>query len=237
MHSIYAQVKRSLICDLGEDQVANEDSFISEVTEEVRRDKLFKLMRRYGWIAIALVVLVVGGAAFVEWQKARARAAAEAVGDAVLAALSAENAEARVDALAALEPGEDADQRAVVLLLQAAAEAENDDAAAARATLDTVANSEASAIYRDMARLKSIMLADELSPEDRISALQPLIAAGNPFRLLALEQRAFAEIELGQKDTALETLQGIMADADRTEGLQRRASQLIVALGGVLDQG
>ena len=217
--------------------MANEDSFISEVTEEVRRDKLFKLMRRYGWIAIALVILVVGGAAFVEWQKARARAAAEAVGDAVLEALSTDGSAGRAEALAAVEAGSDADQRAVILLLQAAAEAENDDVSGARATLQTVVGSEASAIYRDMALLKSIMLAEDTAPDERISALEPLMAPGNPFRLLALEQRAFAEIELGQTDTAIETLKGIMADADRTEGLQRRASQLIVALGGVLEQG
>ena len=217
--------------------MANEDSFISEVTEEVRRDKLFKLMRRYGWIAIALVILVVGGAAFVEWQKARARAAAEAVGDAVLEALSTDGSAGRAEALAAVEAGSDADQRAVILLLQAAAEAENDDVSGARATLQTVVGSEASAIYRDMALLKSIMLAEDTAPDERLSALEPLMAPGNPFRLLALEQRAFAEIELGQTDTAIETLKGIMADADRTEGLQRRASQLIVALGGVLEQG
>ena len=62
--------------------MSNQDSFITEVSEEVRKDKLYALMRRYGWIAIALVVLVVGGASVFEWQKAKARAAAEATGDA-----------------------------------------------------------------------------------------------------------------------------------------------------------
>ena len=72
--------------------VAEQDSFINEVTEEVRRDWLYALMRRYGWIAILLVVILVGGAAFNEWRKAGARAEAEAAGDALIAALQADGA-------------------------------------------------------------------------------------------------------------------------------------------------
>ena len=41
--------------------MSDTDSFIEEVTEEVRRDQLYKYVRKYGWIAIALVVGVVGG--------------------------------------------------------------------------------------------------------------------------------------------------------------------------------
>ena len=52
------------------------DSFIEEVTEEVRRDRLFALFRRYGWIVLVLIVLVVGGAAWNEYRKAQDRAAA-----------------------------------------------------------------------------------------------------------------------------------------------------------------
>ena len=32
------------------------DSFIDEVSEEVRRDSLYRLLRRYGWLLAALVV-------------------------------------------------------------------------------------------------------------------------------------------------------------------------------------
>lgn len=218
--------------------MANQDSFINEVTDEVRRDKLFALMRKYGWIAVALVVLVVGGAAVNEWRRAQARAEAEALGDAVLTALAAENAEARAAALAALPPREDAAQRAILGLLSAAAQAEAGDAEAAQATLQAVADDEgAPRIYRDLALLKSVIAGRGVAPEARLERLQPLMQPGNAFRLLAIEQQAFAQIEMGETEAALETLRGIMADAEVTEDLRRRATQLIVALGGTPEQG
>ena len=42
--------------------MSNPDSFIEEVTEEVRRDRLFALFRKYGWIGVVLVLAIVGGA-------------------------------------------------------------------------------------------------------------------------------------------------------------------------------
>ena len=73
--------------------MSNPDSFIDEVTEEVRRDRLFAMFRKYGWIGILAVVVVVGGAAWNEWQKARAEARAEAFGDALLDAFDLGGAE------------------------------------------------------------------------------------------------------------------------------------------------
>ncbi len=64
--------------------MSNPESFIDEVTEEVRRDKLFGYLRRYGWIAIVAVLLIVGGAAWREYQIAQRQAESEAFGDAVL---------------------------------------------------------------------------------------------------------------------------------------------------------
>ena len=218
--------------------VANQDSFINEVTEEVRRDRLYALMRKYGWIVALLIVVLVGGAALNEWRKASARAEAQAAGDAMIQALRSETAEDRASGLAAIETPDNPGRRAVLALLQSAASNENEDAEASAAALDAVIGDEAAPqVYRDLATLKRVMAGSGvLAPEDRISRLQPLMQPGNPFRLLAIEQRAFAEVELGQTDAAIETLQGILADAERTEDLRRRAQQLIVALGGSLDE-
>ena len=60
--------------------VHESDSFISEVSEEVRRDRLFAALRRYGWLIGGAVLLIVGGAAVNEWRKARQAPRAEAAG-------------------------------------------------------------------------------------------------------------------------------------------------------------
>ena len=83
--------------------MSDTDSFIEEVTEEVRRDRLFALMRRYGWIAVVAVLLLVGGTAYREYTRAAETAKAQAFGDAILAALENDAAADRVSALDQIE--------------------------------------------------------------------------------------------------------------------------------------
>ena len=61
------------------------------------------------------------------------------------------------------------------------------------------------------------------------------IPDGAPFRVLAEEQAALAEIAMGDNDAALARLQGLMDDADAGRALRDRAAQLIVALGGTAE--
>lgn len=62
------------------------DSFIDEVTDDLRRDRLFRAFRRFGWIAILAILLLVGFAVWREYSRDRDEKAAQAWGDAVLAA-------------------------------------------------------------------------------------------------------------------------------------------------------
>ena len=213
--------------------MSNSDSFIEEVTEEVRRDRLFALMRRYGWIAVLLVILIVGGTAWREYRKASDMAQAQAFGDAILTALEEGEPEARVSALGAID-APDAGGAAVLRLLGAAEAASAGDEASAVAALQAVANDgEVPQIYRQIASYKALTRgASTLSVEDRRAGLEALAVPGQPLRLLAEEQLALLDIETGDASAAITRLQRIAEDAEATAGLRRRASQLIVALGG-----
>ena len=66
----------------------------------------------------------------------------------------------------------------------------------------------------------------------RKAALEALSAPGAPFRLLALEQIGLMQVDAGDLDAAIATMQSVLEDAEASKGLQDRAQTLIVALGG-----
>ena len=210
--------------------MSNPESFIEEVTEEVRRDRLFALFRKYGWIGVLGVVLIVGGAAVTEWRKAANRAAAQAFGDAVMVALEQGTAPARRTALAAVPASGD---RAAILNLMLASDP-TDDRAGTLAALDQVAaDATLPASYRDLAVLRRVVVAGaEMALADRRAALDPIAAPGRPFRPLALEQLAYLLVEAGDTAGAIAALQALSQDQEAPSGLRQRATQMIVALGG-----
>jgi len=212
--------------------VSESDSFIEEVTEEVRRDRLFAYVRKYGWIAVLAVVLMVGTAGWHEWRKAREQAAAQAFGDAILAALETPERDARAKALAAIE-APTPDGGAVLTLLTAAEESAASPAEAARRLLALADSGEGARAYRQIAVLKAVALADSgLSVDERRRRMQDLAEAGGLLGLLAEEQLALIEVESGDKSAALKRLKGIVENAAATVSLRQRAAQMIIALGG-----
>lgn len=213
--------------------MSDTDSFIDEVTEEVRRDKLFGYMRRYGWIAVLAVLLLVGGTAYREYSRATEAARAQAFGDAILAALENDEASDRVSALEQITaPTEEG--AAVLDMLTAAEQGIDGNGAAASERLNaTATNGELPEIYRQIASFKALTRPETtLATEERRVAFEAMASPGGPLRLLAEEQLALLDIEAGNTDAALTRLNALLADSELTAGLRRRASQLIVALGG-----
>ena len=209
------------------------DSFVDEVSEELRRDKLFAMIRRYGWIPVLVVLALVAWAGWTEYRAAQERAAADAAGDALIAAIEAETPAERAAALA--EVSLEGDAAAIAALLLAA---EQQAAGELEAASETLARVEAMdglpALYTELATLKRLMLGLD-APEDRIEALAPLALPGAPYRLLAAELIAYARLEAGDRDAALADLRAILVDAEVTDGLRQRAENMIVALGEELD--
>ena len=212
--------------------MSNPDSFIDEVTEEVRRDKLFAFFRNYGWIPMLAVVLIVAGAAWREYTKAQEAAAARAFGDAVQSAQAENDPAARVKALEALHA--EGGQAAILDFLTAGAAVEAGDTQAATTALDAVvADASLPQSYRDLAALKRAVVAgDTMTAEARTAALKPLAEAGRPYRPRAMEQLALIAVGAGDKAGAITQFKAILQEPQVTPGLRRRATAMIVALGG-----
>lgn len=213
--------------------MSDTDSFIDEVTEEVRRDRLFLMLKRYGWIGIVAIALIVGGAAWREYTKAQDTARAEALGDALLSALEPDDMAARATALATVEatgPG----AIAVRDLLEAGALVEAGDTSAAVTKLQQIASlGDLPLIYRNIAAFKALLLqSDTLDAADRRLQFEALAAPGAPLRLLSEEQLALIDISEGETEAAITRLQAIIDDSEVSSDLQQRATQVIVSLGG-----
>ena len=213
--------------------MSDTDSFIEEVTEEVRRERLFGYLKRYGWIAALVILGIVGAAGYNEYSRAQEAAKAQALGDAMIAALSQDDQSARAEQLVGVS-AETPQGAAVLAFMTAGALVEAGDIEKAAETLQTVSNNaDVPLIYRQVASFKGLMLdTDTLDTDARRAGFEALAVPGVPLRLLAEEQLALLDIEAGDTDGAIARFQSIMDDAEATPGLQRRALQAMVALGG-----
>ena len=201
------------------------DTFIDEVTEELRRDRLYGAMRRYGWIVVLVIVAVVGFTAWREYSAAQDRAAAQAWGDAILAA-KAENDPA---AVLAVDPRGSAGRQALTGLLAAGAQTDPDARAQA---LQGVADAQPDSVLGELAQLKLVMAQGaQMDAAERDAILTRLSRAGAPFELLALEQKAVALIGAGRPEDAITLIRQIQDKDGLTEALRRRLSEMMIALG------
>ena len=205
--------------------MSDTDSFIDEVTDEVRRDRLFGFFRRYGWIAAVMILGLVGATAFNEWSKSAAAQVAQARGDALLDALDMEDDAASVAALIEISTQEGGD--VVASFLAAGA----DQSQAMSLLGEIAANTDQPEYIRDLARLKLATTPDAVSQGEAVLILTDLSTAGGLYRNAATEMLVAIELERGNVDAAVTLLQAHIQDAQATQEQIQRMGELLVALG------
>ena len=212
--------------------MSDTDSFLQEVSEELRRDKLYRNMRKYGWIGLLLVVIIVGGTAYREYQKSQAAQRAQLFGSNIINALNEKNSKDRISKLQEIKAP--SDNAKAVLTMLVSAEANNEEASSQDLSnlADVLEDLDVDAHYRDLLKFKILLgSAEKMALDERKSAFLKLSEPGNPFRLLAEEQLILIELEQGKIDSAIEKISQVLLDAEITVGLRNRATQMLIALG------
>lgn len=207
------------------------DSFIQEVTEEVRQDRMFRLWKKYGPYGIVAIMLVVAVAAGLNWMKHREIQAARAAGGAFLEADIA-SVEDQERLLGEVEGGAEG----LAKMRLAAAKAESGDADGAVALYREVSGLSAlGPAFTDLARLQAVRVeAATIDPGQAEAELAPLIGEDGPYRLLALELRAIILLNSGDTGGAHADLIAVITDPLAARTTRERALALLASSGGDL---
>lgn len=212
------------------------DTFLREVDENLRRDRLRDFLKAYGtWLIAALVLFLAAVGGYLYWkqrQEARAGEETERLYS-VFADLAAGRSQNAAPRLRLLEQSTNDAVRASALLAQAAVALEKNDRAQAIAKYREVAGDEGMAKpYRDAATIRLTALEfDALKPEQVIARLEPLAKPGEPWFGSAGEMTAFAYLKQGQKAQAGRLFAAIAADTQVPPSIRSRSVQIAGSLG------
>jgi hypothetical protein len=209
-----------------------------EVEEDLRTERAARLLRRYGWVIIAVAVLVVGAAVgwqlWSRWQTSQDLAAARLYVAAQAAGTGPSGASAAIadfDRQAAAAPE---GYRTLSRLRAAELKADSGDLPGAVALLDQVAaDASADPLLRDLASLVVAQRElDHADPAQLQARLKPLALPGNPWAPLAKEQLALLDLRQGNITQARTALKALSIDIVAPAGVRQRATTILAGLGG-----
>jgi hypothetical protein len=201
-----------------------------EVDEAVRREQFIKLWERYGYLAIAVAVLIVAGVAawrgYDYWQTKKAADFGTQFTSAAILAEEGKHDEAE-KAFARIAAQGTAGYRVLARMREAAEVAQRDPKAAVAIYDELAASSATEQPLRDLAALRAALLLADTAPFPELSRrLEPLAAANAPFRHSAREILAFAAWKAGDSAAVQKWSQLIREDPETPPALRDRIDVL-----------
>ena len=214
----------------------NNEAFVREVDEELRRDQALHVWRTYGRAIIAGIVLVLAAfAGFLFWQH-RQHQDAEREGETLQKAyddLAAQDTKAAAAPLAQLAASKRDGYRVLAIFSQADVLLQNQDLRGAAAKFAAVAGDASVAQpFRDLALIRQTALEFEtLKPQQVVDRLKPLAVEGAPWFGSAGELVAIAYAKMGKTDLAGPMFAALAKDSNVPQSIRSRARQMAGVMG------
>jgi hypothetical protein len=208
--------------------VSENDSFIDEVTEEVRRDKLYLFFKKYVWVLVLVILSVILASIFIEIRSNAKQASAEMLGDVLYRSLNNTFENAQINES---DQEKFIDSKSVVaLILEAKVLENNSKFKLAITSYETILNiNELPNSLKDFVKFKLLMLIKD-NPTRVESLLAELINPDSSFNLLALEQKALIKINDEQWKQAISILNILIESPEASQAMISRATQLKKAI-------
>ena len=214
----------------------NNQAFLREVDDEVRREQMLSVWQRYGRIIVlAVVAALVALGGWLYWNHHRnAQLAAEGERlQAALTDLGAQRFDAAGRSLAPLATSDGPGLRASAQFLQADLLLRKEDLKGAAAKFAAVANDAGMPQpFRDLALVRQTTAEfDSLPPQQVVDRLRALAVPGGAWLGSAGEMTAIAYLRMNRRDLAGRMYAQIAQGNDVPASLRQRASQMASSLG------
>ena len=213
------------------------ESFLREVDENLRRDRLRDFGKKYGvWLGVAVALFLVASGGFIYWQNYKLQQTEKQTEQLAeifknIGGNNTASAAQQLDELS--QRGSSKGIRATAMFTRAALALQQNDTKLATAKYrDIAGNSSLPQPYRDAALIRQTALEfDALQPQEVVSRLSPLAKPGNPWFGTAGEMTGMAMIKQGQKSEAAQLFAAIAKDTSVPDQIRQRAVQIAGTLG------
>ncbi|MDR3424011.1 MAG: tetratricopeptide repeat protein [Alphaproteobacteria bacterium] len=211
-----------------------EHNIFAEIQEDLEREKLEALWKKYGpWVVIAALGIVLATAsstAYRSWQAQRNQRLTSALLDTTKG--SADDAK-NIDLLQKFAGEYPGSVQADLALLQAGAFAvdHNDKAKAIKIFDQVAADAKANPAFRQLGDLLSVQTQlDSGDPAALSARLLPLTEEKAPWRYSALEDQAYLALRAGDKAKAKQIFTDLSQDARAPQSIGARAADILHSL-------
>tara|TARA_B100000989_G_scaffold266011_1_gene219222 strand:+ start:73 stop:711 length:639 start_codon:yes stop_codon:yes gene_type:complete len=187
------------------------ESFIKEVSEEVRRDRLFKLLNKFKWPLFALLILSVGAVGSYEYYKFDKKSRAQRNGEFLLSAIENLNDNGQIVT-------EEIDNKFVAVLIKLNEakyfEKEGDIKSATAAYNNIISKYGDNKFFNHYSKFQLYLMdpAESLRDTEKITVLDELSAPDGPLKLLALEQKLYLYVKINDLENIKLQVNLILSD-------------------------
>ena len=187
------------------------ESFIKEVSEEVKRDRLFKALNKFKWPLFALIVLLVGAVGGYEYYKFDKKSRAQKNGEFLISAIERlkENGQTVTEKI-------DNKFASVLIKLNEAKyfEEKGDMKSASAAYNDIISKYGENKFFNHYSKFQLYLMdpAKSLGDVEKIKILDELSAPDSPLKLLALEQKLYLYVKINDLDNIRLQVDLILSD-------------------------
>ncbi len=187
------------------------ESFIKEVSEEVKRDRLFKLLNKFKWPLFALIILLVGAVGGYEYYKFDKKSRAQKNGEFLMSAIENLNNNGQIVT-------EEIDNKFVSVLIklnEAKYFEKEGDIKSATATYNNIISKYGdNKFFNHYSKFQLYLMdpAESLRDTEKITVLDELSAPDGPLKLLALEQKLYLYVKINDLENIKLQVNLILSD-------------------------